>query len=291
MEDSATPLVIGAGPVGLVMACELARHGVRCRIIDQAAQPSHSSKALAIFPRTLEHLDSMGIAKPFLEMGHRVRGLSIHHGPDRLAAVDLTAVATPFPFVLTIPQAETERILTEHLATYQLSVERDLSLTSITQSDWSVCARLRDASGREETIEVPWLIGCDGAHSTTRHALGMEFEGASYDESFILADVRAELNLPRDQVHLYLGDDGILGVIPFNEDRWRVVANIPPGTRSQQLPDLTLSDVEALVERRGLPGAKLSDAIWLSRFHISHRIVREYRKLRVLLAGDASTLR
>ena len=288
MTDSFIPLVVGAGPVGLTMANELVRHGVPCRIIDRAPERSQTSKALAIFPRTLEAFESMGVVDRFLALGHRIQGLSLHHGNERIAQVDFSSVASPFPFTLGLPQAETERLFTENLAAAGIEVERNLELTGLTQTSDAVHATLRHGDGREETVQAPWLLGCDGAHSATRHLLGMAFEGAPYDESFILADVQIESNLERDRLHLFLGPEGILGIIPFAPDRWRIVANIPPESRDQTLPDLTLPEVQELVDRRSSPAFRLSDPVWLSRFHISHRKVEQFRRLRVFLAGDAA---
>ena len=288
MEANSIPLVIGAGPVGLTMACELARHGVRCRIVDQNKERSQTSKALGIFPRTLEVFQSMGLADRFLAAGHRLRGLSVHNGAKDLAAVDFASVASPFPFALSLPQSETERLLLEQLATLGIAVEREVCLTTLEQTSAAVHATLRHADGRFENVETPWLLGCDGAHSSTRHALGMEFEGAQYEESFILADIRAESPLARDRIHLFLSDDGLLGMFPFGGERWRIVANIPPESRTENLPELTLDDVQSLTNRRGPGETRLSDPVWLSRFHISHRKVRDFRKLRVFLAGDAA---
>ena len=226
--EFSAPLVIGAGPVGLTMANELARHGVRCRIIERAAEPSPTSRALAIFPRTLEVFETMGVADRFLADGHQLNGLLLHHRLAEIAKVDFKTVASPFPFALGLAQSETERLLTERLASFDIAVERGVELTGFVQTSDGVSATLRHNDGREETVATPWLIGCDGAHSTTRHILGMDFEGAQYDESFILADVQLESALTRDRVHLFLSEDGVLGAIPFAENRWRVVANIPP---------------------------------------------------------------
>jgi 2-polyprenyl-6-methoxyphenol hydroxylase-like FAD-dependent oxidoreductase len=270
------------------MANELARHGVRCRIVDQARERSQTSKALGIFPRTLEVFSAMGIADRFLAGGQRLHGLSMHHGNQRLAAIDLTSVASPYPFALSFPQSETERLLVEHLSTFGIEIEREICLMTLEQTSDNVHATLRHPDGRLEVVETPWLLGCDGAHSTTRHVLGMEFAGAPYDESFILADVRVESALATDRIHLFLGDDGILGIFPFRGDRCRIIANIPPQSREQTLPEVTLEEVQTLTNRRGPKDTRLSDPVWMSRFHISHRKVRDYRKLRVFLAGDAA---
>jgi len=285
--ESQIPLVVGAGPVGLTMANELARHGVRCRIIDQAKARSETSKALGIFPRTLEVFSAMEIADRFLAAGQQLEGISIHQR-ESVQTINFSAVASPFPFILSLPQSETERLLSEHLAAQGIEVERELSLNSLEQSAQCVRAHLHHADGREEVFETPWLFGCDGAHSGTRHALGLNFSGARYDESFILADLQLDPAPERGHLHLYFGAEGILGLIPFSDNWWRVVANIPPDSRSQELPEVTLSDLQTLVDTRGPAGMRLSDPIWISRFHISHRIVDEFRKLRVFLLGDAA---
>ena len=176
-------LVVGAGPIGLSMACELVRHGVQCRIIDKAAERSQTSKALGIFPRTLEVFETMGVVDRVLDAGLRLRGLCLHNQKEQIARIDIGSVASPYPFVFSLPQSETERILIEHLHGLGVSIEREKELIGLTQTNSAVHAVIRGASGGEETIETPWLIGCDGAHSTTRHLLGLEFDGAPYDES------------------------------------------------------------------------------------------------------------
>ncbi len=281
-------LIVGAGPVGLTMACELTRFGIPCRIIDKAAERSQTSKALGVFPRTLEVFENIGVIDEALRAGQKIFTFNIHQGEKELARINFASVATPYPFLLSLPQSETERILIEHLARAGVEVEREVELSGLTQTNEAVHALVRHADGREETIETPWLLGCDGAHSATRHALGMEFEGAPYDESFVLADVRAESSLPRDEVHLFFSDDGLFALFPFRGDRVRIIANIPPESRGQDLAEPTLEDMQQIAQRRGPTDLRLSDAVWISRFHISHRKVASFRKLRVFLAGDAA---
>ena len=139
-----TPLlIVGAGPVGLTMACELARHGARCRIIDKAPQRSQTSKALAVFPRTLEVFETMGVADNILARGLPLRGICIHNQKEEIAKIEMAAVASPYPFVLSLPQSETERILIEHLESLGVSVERERELTGLTQTDTAVHAVVR----------------------------------------------------------------------------------------------------------------------------------------------------
>ncbi len=288
MSTESPLLVVGAGPVGLTMACELARHGVRCRIIDKAVKRSQTSRALAIFPRTLEVFEMMGVAEPMLNAGLRLRGIRIHNRAEQIAGIELSAIQSPYPFVLSLPQSETERILIERLESFGVSVERSRELVGLAQTDDVVRAVIRDAIGREETVESPWMLGCDGAHSATRHLLEMEFAGAPYDESFVLADVKVEGAVSKEAANLFFSNEGIFAIIAFNSEYSRIIANIPVESREQDLPDFTFEEIQAIAERRGPPDLRLSDPIWISRFHISHRIVSQFRKLRVFLAGDSA---
>src|SRR5215470_376599 len=140
--DSTNIIVVGAGPVGLTMAAELARHGLSCRVIDKAVAPSTTSKALAIFPRTLEVFEQMGIAETALRAGHRLHSLSMYAASRRLAHLSFGALETPYPFVLSLPQSETEQILSEHGKGLGIVVARGTELTGFTQDEQGVRATL-----------------------------------------------------------------------------------------------------------------------------------------------------
>ena len=104
-------LVVGAGPVGLTMAAELARHGVSCRLIEKCAAPSDKSKALVLWSRSLEMLDTMGAAAPFVGAGLRAHGASIYSGGRAAAARIARRSTVRYDYALMIPQCETERLL------------------------------------------------------------------------------------------------------------------------------------------------------------------------------------
>ena len=113
MDSVIDVVVVGAGPVGLTVAAKLARHGLFCQVIDKATAPSTTSKALAIFPRTLEVFEQMGVVETALQAGHRLHGLSMYAAGRRLAHLSLGALESPYPFVLSLPQSETEHLLSE----------------------------------------------------------------------------------------------------------------------------------------------------------------------------------
>ena len=196
-QPGAAVMVVGAGPTGLMMALGLALHRVPCRIIDQAPAPSDKSKALAIHARTLETFESIGIAGEAVKRGHRLRGMHITVDGHPVINVTFESIPSRYPFVLTLPQSETERLMLERLASFGIQVERQTELTGLRQTDDGVTATLRAPDGGEERVVTPYLVGCDGAHSTVRHVLGMPFEGADYEESLPAGRYADQLALPR----------------------------------------------------------------------------------------------
>lgn len=185
-------LVVGAGPVGLTMACELARHGVRCRIIDRLSQPLPCCRAIGVTPRTLEVWEDMGIAREMIDAGLWIEGFrSIIHGhlPN-----DAYVVYPDLPYgQLGVPQYETERLLARHLARFGVAVDRGLTLIALNQNEHCVTVQLAGPDGAEEQTRFRYVVGCDGAPSAVRHALGIRFEGDAYPMTFMLGDVHIAL--------------------------------------------------------------------------------------------------
>ena len=281
-------LVVGAGPVGLTMACELARNGVRCRIVDKAAAPVVASRALAIFPRTLEVFQMMGVIDPVIGAGHQLSGVAFHNREGQIGYIGFSCVPSRYRFAISLPQSETERILIEHLASFGIHVDREKELIGLSQSSDAVVAILRNPGGLEETLEARWLIGCDGAHSEVRHLLGLQFEGEAYPETFFLADAKVNSPLDHIHIHLFLASDGLVGIFPFRGGRCRIIANIRTEKNDRSTAEPRLDEVQAIVDSRAISGINLSDPVWLARFHISHRKVPEFRRGRVFVAGDSA---
>jgi 2-polyprenyl-6-methoxyphenol hydroxylase-like FAD-dependent oxidoreductase len=202
--------------------------------------------------------------------------------------VSFAEVDSPYPFALMLPQSETERLLEEHLARQGLRIERQVEVTSFIQRKDGVTALLRHADGCDETIETEWLAGCDGAHSTVRHSLGMSFEGNTLQSNWILADVHLTgFPFPESEIATYWHEKGVLVFFPISPGRFRVIANVdvPDGAKPA---GPTLGDVQKIMDERGPGGIMLSEPIWLAAFRINERKVTDYRSGRVFLAGDAA---
>jgi 2-polyprenyl-6-methoxyphenol hydroxylase-like FAD-dependent oxidoreductase len=286
MNPDVQVLVVGAGPTGLTMANELARLGVRCRLIDKAPQPSPFSKALGVQARTLEYFERIGIADAAVAGGRRLHGINVFSGGRRIVHLNFDQIASRYNFVLVLPQSETERLLGEHLGPLGLAAERGVELVSLRQEPDGVEAVLR-RPGTEERLRVPWLIGCDGAHSAARHLLGIPFEGKAFEEAFSLADLRLESDAPDDEITVYLSHGNIVGLFPMpGAQRCRIVIEHPVQQSADSEP--TLAEFQEALEACGLRGARLSDPVWTARFRISQRRVARYRQGRVFLAGDAA---
>jgi 2-polyprenyl-6-methoxyphenol hydroxylase-like FAD-dependent oxidoreductase len=281
-------LVIGAGPVGLTMAAELARYGVGVRIVDKAAQRTDKSKALVLWSRTLELIDRMGCGASFVAAGIKVREADIIAGGETIGRVNFDGLETPHPYGLMLPQSETERLMEQHLNSLGVQVERRVELTRFVADEDAVTAFLRRADGSEETVDVDWMIGCDGAHSAVRHGLGLEFEGDTLPSHWVLADLHLTGGPPLDEIKTYWHEAGPLVIFPIGPGRYRIVADAGEPKAGEHPPDPTLEEVQALLDQRGPSGVKASQPIWLSGFTINERKVADYRSDRVFLAGDAA---
>lgn len=281
-------LISGGGPVGLTLANELTRFGITVRIVDKAAARTDKSKALVLWPRTLELLEHGGYVAPFLAAGNPAKGAILSDGNAKVAEVTLGGIDTRYPYALMIPQSETERVLEEQLAARGIAVERQVEMKEFTDTGDGVEAVLAKADGSTETLRAAWLVGCDGAHSPTRHGLGLAFDGTTLDSDWYLADIHVAGLEPQDRLHIFWHRDGILAFFPITPGRWRVIADLGPTQDQGRHADPTMAEIQAMVAHRGGPGIRLSDPVWLSSFRINERKVKQYGKGRVFLAGDAA---
>ncbi|WP_030222500.1 FAD-dependent monooxygenase [Streptomyces bikiniensis] len=239
-------LVVGAGPVGLSAAAELRRHGVRCRIVDRLPARLPYAKAVGIQPRTLELWDRMGLVRAVLEAAVPIRGQLLYADGEERARMALELPPeVPYGFAA-LPQYETERLLEEYLGGLGTVVERETELVSFDRDRDGVTARLRTASGADEELRVPYLIGCDGAHSAVRKGLGLSFGGGAFPEEYMLGDVEADWDLPhgyavRSSRRSADGSaDDVLVCVPLpGPGRYRMSMRVPPepSARREAAPD------------------------------------------------------
>src|SRR5262249_2591063 len=211
-------LIIGAGPTGLILALWLARLGVNIRIIDKAAEPGTTSRALAVHARTLELYRQLGLADVVVAQGHKVPAVRLWvkgRPRARISFEDIGAHLTPYAFLQIFPQDEHERLLIARLGELGVSVERQTELLRYRDRGTHVVAHLRGPDGREESCEAAYIAGCDGAHSVVRETMGTGFAGGTYRQIFYVADVEASGSAIDGELHVDLDEADFLAVFPL----------------------------------------------------------------------------
>ena len=281
-------LVVGAGPVGMTIATELVRYGVPVRIIDKAPHRTDKSKALVLWSRTLELLDRGGGAAPFVDAGYKALAVNFIAADKSVGRVNVGTIQSPYPYALMLPQSETERLLEERLRGLGVVVERQVELTTFKTRGDGVDAVVKHSDGKEESVSSDWLLGCDGAHSAVRHGLAAPFAGETMNCDWMLADVHMKgYPFPDSEATVYWHRDGVFVIFPISPGRYRLLADLPASGAALP-PTPTLEQVQAMIDRRGPSGTKVSDPIWLAGFRVNGRKVANYRWGRVFLAGDAA---
>jgi 2-polyprenyl-6-methoxyphenol hydroxylase-like FAD-dependent oxidoreductase len=284
MPDEVEVAVVGAGPVGLTMATMLAAYGIQTTVLDRAAEPADHSRASVIHARTLEALEPLGIVEEAIRKGVVVPHFGVRDRDRQLLAVDFRGLPTSYPYTLMLPQDETERLLRGAFGRRGGGILWGHEVTGITQDTSGVEIAVRTAQ-RDERLRARFLIGCDGAHSTVRETLGMRFEGATYPQSFVLADVRTAWGSPDDEVQLFFSPEGLVVVAPLPHGRHRIVATV-----DEAPPEPSLKDIQQLLDARGprVPRPVVEEAVWSSRFRVHHRVAASFREGAIFLCGDAA---
>ena len=280
-------LIVGAGPTGLWLALWLTRLGIRVRIVDRAAEPGTTSRALAVHARTMEYGNQIGIAQTLVDAGVEVDALNFWAGGRHAARVPIRRIGagdSPFPFPLILPQDVHERLLIERLHDLGVSVERSIDVTRVEQDEQRVRAVLaRD--GAEEVVEAAYLAGCDGASSTVREQLGIGFPGGTYSGVFYVADVDASGPVVDGSVHVDIEDEDFAIVFPLKAgERVRLVGLLRDGADSDR--ELSFDDVRG----RAIAHLQLQVAAvgWFSTYRVHHRVADRFRSGRIFLLGDAA---
>ena len=282
-------LIVGAGPTGLVLALWLTRLGVRVRIVDKAAEPGTTSRALAVQARTLELYRPLGLASTVGERGVRVVAVNFWAGKARVARAifgDGGVGLSPFPYAIIFPQDEHERLLIERLREAGVSVERRVELVGVEDAGDRARARLRGAEGGEEVFEAAYVAGCDGASSTLRDALAIGFPGGTYEHLFYVADVEARAPANDGQLHGTLDTAEFLLVFPLKGERRARLIGVVRDEAEHRRDRLTWDDVSKDIMAR--MGVAVERVNWFSTYHVHHRVADRFRKGRAFLLGDAA---
>jgi len=294
MKETRPVLVVGAGPTGLTAALELVRLNVPVRLVDKYAAPPTTSRALAVQSRTLELLQQRAIASDMVKLGNRGRSAALYDGAKSLGKVDFDGIDSRFNFVLLLAQSETERLLREHLHAAGVAVERETEMVAFAQEDGAssgVRVTLRRANGDVEEVDAAYLIDAEGAHSSARHSLDLAFEGASLPNTYAIADLYLDGDVPDDALSIFIPEAGLVAAFPMGARRFRVLAtekHEADHAVPHDAPAPNLDTMQAAWSRSVPIPVTMRDLQWSSRFRINSRALTQLRHGAIFFAGDAA---
>jgi 2-polyprenyl-6-methoxyphenol hydroxylase-like FAD-dependent oxidoreductase len=279
-------LIAGAGPVGLVLAIDLARRGIAVHIVDTLPAPTTESRAIVVHSRSLDHIEMLGVLPDLLDRSRVARGMAMHDGDTTVAEVSFEGIRAVHPFSAAIAQTDTEALLGERLQGLGVTVERSTALSGFDQDADGVDAELTGADGRTRRLRARYLVGADGARSTVRHGMGQRLEGSFAGEDFLLGDVEGEHHYDGSQFHTFFSPGTGTGLLfPLLGERVRVFAQLAPGTDPDR--PVSVEWLQQALDERGIR-LRIHEAHWLTRITLKHGQVPRYRDGRVFLAGDAA---
>ncbi len=272
-------IVVGAGPTGLMLACELRMRGVTVRLLEERRDLPNITRAFGVHARTLELLDARGLADEILR-----RGLPVYEvAPAPGATLNLKEIPSRYAMVLMAPQSLTEHVLTSRAVELGVDILYGAQVVGLEQDNDGVRVRLADGT----TERASYVVGCDGAHSTVRRLLGIGFAGKQYQTHILLADVQLA-HPPTDGLSAATGPEGVVLLVPFGDGWFRAIAWDRTREHVPLSVPVTLSEIRDAFLRIGKTDFGMGEMRWSSRFLSERRQAERYRVGRGFIAGDAA---
>ena len=280
--------VIGAGAVGLTLAARLAQHGVPVVVFEAEPEPQRvGSKAICMQRETLEIWARVGVGDRIAERGVRWQVGRTSFRGRQLFEVRLPATDEHYPPFVNISQSEAEELLEGRLGELGVRVRRGHRLTALRQADDGVDLTFATTAGVVDE-HVGWVVGADGAHSALRHLASIGFPGSTFDDRFLIADVRAELPFPNER-HFHFDPPWNPGrqvlIHPQPDGVWRIDWQVPPRTDVDE--ERASGRLDRRI-RRVVGQATPYELVWLTAYRFSQRVADRFRRGRAFLAGDAA---
>ena len=284
-------IIIGAGPTGLALACQLIRYGIDFVIVDKNETTTPHSKAIGVQARTLEIYEQIGLAGKLIERGQIAnKARFIVRGRVRGEAEfgDLGKGLSPYPFVLMVEQGRHEAILHDYIKANGRTVSWRTELKNFTQDEDGVTASIENTDGTVHTIGAKFLVGCDGAKSAVRHALGLTFEGSTFERMFYVADVEIDWDAPHDAGQAFLLKNNLLAFFPMTgEKQWRIVGTFPEEFTKDE-GDVLYEEIEEQIKQDAELQIDITKVNWFSTYKVHTRRANRFSVGRCFLAGDSA---
>jgi 2-polyprenyl-6-methoxyphenol hydroxylase-like FAD-dependent oxidoreductase len=284
-------VIIGAGPTGLSLACQFVRYGIDFVIIERNEGITPYSKAIGVHARTLEIYEQIGLAQKAIEQGAIAGKGRLLAGGEVRGELDFSNIGqglSPYPYVLLLEQSKNEQLLYEYLKSRRKEVLWKTELESFLQTEVGITAQVKTSEGAYQTIEAKYLVGCDGAKSTVRDALGLEFRGSTFERVFYVADAQVDWKFSHDALHICLSKDSLLVFFPLKgENRYRIVGTFPEEFAKEE-GDILYEEIEHRIKEEAQLELDIHDVEWFSTYKVHTRHVSQFSEGRCFLAGDAA---
>ncbi len=284
-------LIIGAGPAGLSLACQLVRYGIDFVIVEKNPGVTIYSKALGVQSRTLEIYEQLGVVDTAIDRGQIARKVRILAGGKVRGGFDLSnmgAGLSPYPYLFILEQSENERLLYEYLQSHQQDVMWQTKLENFTQDETGVMAQVQTGDGKTESISAKYLVGCDGARSPIRHALGLSFEGSTIERVFYLVDAQVDWEFGDDAGYACMSKSALGFFFPMvGEKRYRIIGTFPEGFDKPE-SEIVYEEVEQRIKEDNKLDIEISNVNWFSVYKVNTRAVNSFSVGRCFIAGDAA---
>ena len=283
-------LIAGAGPVGLVSALTLATAGIAVTVFERSLTSPEDLRASTFHPPTLDMLARFGITEELISQGLVARYTQQRDRKDGLIAqfdMALLEGETQHPFRLQCEQWKLNRLLLDKLAALpHVKLMLGAELLSASQNHDGVEVQV-EADGQTQTFKGDYLIGADGAWSSVRQSLGIEFEGFTYPERFLVVSTEFEFadHLPQLSYVNYVSDPEEWCVLLRVPKLWRVLFPTRPDETDEEV--MTDASIQARLQNL-LPQHKPYQTVHKTLYKVHQRVAREFRRGRVILAGDAA---
>ncbi|MEP6818310.1 MAG: FAD-dependent monooxygenase [bacterium] len=284
-------IIVGAGPTGLSLACQLIRYGIDFVVIEKNEGITPFSKALGVHARTLEIYEQLDLAEKAVAQGTIAGKIRLLEDGEIVGEVDLSNVGeglSAFPFMLVLEQSENERLLYDYVQRHGRDVLWQHELATFSHDESGVTAHVRNKTGESQFIEGKYLVGCDGPRSLVRHGLGLSFEGSTFERLFYVADVHIDWKFSHDALHGCLARNSVLAFFPMpGEKRWRIVGAFPEGHDKDE-GEVLYEEIEARIKAEAQLDLDITRVDWFSTYKVHTRHVEKFSSGRCFLAGDAA---
>ena len=287
-------IIVGAGPTGLALACQLIRYGIGFVIIDAAEGIAPFSKAIGVQARTLEIHEQIGLAASAVERGTIAQGARLVEGGEVRGEVALAEIGkglSAYPYLLLLEQDKHQQLLNDYIEAAGEQVAWQSALEGFTQDDRGVVARVASGAGDSRTVATihsKYLVGCDGAKSLVRHTLGLTFEGSTFDRLFYVADVQVAWKFSHEFVHICFAENTLTAFFPMRgEQRWRIVGTFPEDTDKRE-GEVLYEEIERQIAADTKLDVQISHVNWFSVYKVNTRRVNRFQSGRCFVAGDAA---